>query len=361
MRLPTIASTFLAALALAPDAALSGAAHPASPQKTGQIELQVNYCRGNTGLMAHLPGTNQQVILGQNGTGIFYFVVPGTYTLTIEIPGRQPHTIQNVVVQDNTITQVSESFCVDNDGDGYSELEDCNDNNVTINPAAAETCDGVDNNCNAQTDEGCQFCTDADNDGFYAQAGCGSAVDCDDHNATTSPGALEHSCDGKDNDCDGRIDETFDKESDPNHCGACFNVCSFPNAAAVCSNGTCGLASCMPGFSDCDGNPQNGCEAGVSNDPGNCGACGNVCPSGWSCNAGQCTAQCTGDVNCPYQDFCDTTLTCQRDLLDGGACNRNSQCVSANCEFGTCQAACPTGTHRCESGGTCIPDAIPCL
>ena len=36
---------------------------------------------------------------------------------------------------------------------------DCNDNNPAVNPSAQEVCgDGIDNNCNGQTDEGCLKC-----------------------------------------------------------------------------------------------------------------------------------------------------------------------------------------------------------
>jgi len=33
--------------------------------------------------------------------------------------------------------------------------QDCNDSEPAINPAAKEICDGIDNNCNLKTDEGC--------------------------------------------------------------------------------------------------------------------------------------------------------------------------------------------------------------
>ena len=49
-------------------------------------------------------------------------------------------------------------------------------------------------------------CADADGDGYYAESGCGTAVDCNDNDATIYPGALE-ACDGADNDCDGSVDE----------------------------------------------------------------------------------------------------------------------------------------------------------
>jgi len=44
---------------------------------------------------------------------------------------------------------------VDMDGDGFLSSVDCNDNDASINFNAVEVCDGIDNNCNGQVDEGC--------------------------------------------------------------------------------------------------------------------------------------------------------------------------------------------------------------
>ena len=55
--------------------------------------------------------------------------------------------------------------CTDCDNDGYcSETNDCNDNDASIHPGATEECDGVDNDCDGQVDEGCE--QDSDSDGI---------------------------------------------------------------------------------------------------------------------------------------------------------------------------------------------------
>ncbi|MCC6551875.1 MAG: DNRLRE domain-containing protein [Polyangiaceae bacterium] len=94
---------------------------------------------------------------------------------------------------------------VDSDNDGYNACIDCDDAVASSNPGAPEQCDGFDNNCDGQIDEGdvcvppCEL-VDADGDGAT------SCDDCDDGNPDVYPGAPEH-CDSVDNDCDEAIDE----------------------------------------------------------------------------------------------------------------------------------------------------------
>ena len=49
---------------------------------------------------------------------------------------------------------IEEEVSVDADGDGYLYSEDCDDENPQIYPGNVEICDGVDNNCNNEVDEG---------------------------------------------------------------------------------------------------------------------------------------------------------------------------------------------------------------
>jgi hypothetical protein len=107
----------------------------------------------------------------------------------------------------------------DADGDGFTDDVDCDDNDATVNPEAAETCDGIDNNCSGTTDEGVgsTFYADTDGDGFgdpdagstmcSATAGfVADDTDCDDGDGDVHPGADEF-CDGTDHDCDTLVNE----------------------------------------------------------------------------------------------------------------------------------------------------------
>ncbi len=92
---------------------------------------------------------------------------------------------------------------------GYSLLgSDCDDHRAGINPAAAEACNGVDDDCNGAADFAVRpgDLEDDDADGFV-DAACGAlGDDCDDADPATHPGATEF-CDGRDNDCNGTGDD----------------------------------------------------------------------------------------------------------------------------------------------------------
>lgn len=88
----------------------------------------------------------------------------------------------------------------------------CRVGSDTIHPAAAEQCgDGIDNNCSGQADEPalCAACVDADRDGYGAVASPACPypqADCDDTRSNVYPGATE-TCNQLDDDCDAPVDE----------------------------------------------------------------------------------------------------------------------------------------------------------
>ncbi len=280
--------------------------------QAGEIRGVVGYCRPGdlAGTLVHIPGRSFQANVGASGQFILNYVPAGTHSVSIEIPGFVPHLITGVMTRDNEVTDLGTiTICRDTDGDSFLEDVDCDDNNPAINPSAFEgqsgdsyvACDGVDNNCNGQVDEGCPSCTDADQDGFCAQAACSGltigsvscqlGVDCDDQNPTISPVQGEL-CDGADNSCNGQVDDGFDLSSDVNNCGACGYSCSaLPGvSSALCSSGICTQLACIPMFGDCNGDLSDGCETNLfGHDNNNCTACGTVCAPGTQCEpAGGC-------------------------------------------------------------------------
>ena len=97
---------------------------------------------------------------------------------------------------------------------------DCDDTRAGVSPRVPEVCgDGLDNDCDGLMDEGLAVdgYFDADGDGYGDDANpmrdCPGAPmfanrggDCADDDASVNPGAVD-ACDGRDNDCDSRVDE----------------------------------------------------------------------------------------------------------------------------------------------------------
>ena len=200
---------------------------------------------------------------------------------------------------------VSSPFWADADGDGFgdpaTELEactapqgyigndqDCAPADADIFPGAPEVCDGIDNNCSGEADEGLGIpvYVDADGDGYGSSLAYACALsagystddgDCDDSAATVFPGATE-SCDGADNDCDGTIDEEggngttwyYDADGDGyGNCAVAQVSCSAPAgyvAASSAESCDCndGTAAAHPNAVElCDGVLDEDCNGQV--------------------------------------------------------------------------------------------------
>ena len=107
----------------------------------------------------------------------------------------------------------------DADNDGYDSSIDCDDDNPAIHPGSTEICDGIDNDCDGNIDDGVliSFFEDTDGDGFgnpvESTMACEvpngyvtNGSDCDDNEPAAYPGNVE-TCDGIDNDCNDIIDD----------------------------------------------------------------------------------------------------------------------------------------------------------
>lgn len=127
--------------------------------------------------------------------------------------------------------------------------------------------------------------------------------------ATCSTQMCGLTCDVGFADCDKQAGTgcEVDTLTDGANCGACGKACpAVANAAATCTNGTtCGFA-CLAGWSDCDGNPANGCEVDIAYDIKNCGVCGNVCGAG-PCISSECSTVLASGLNFPADVAIDGT------------------------------------------------------
>ena len=142
-----------------------------------------------------------------------------------------------------TDEDVQSVFYGDGDGDGYGGLDatevaceapsgfvdnvdDCDDTDAAVNPAATEICNEIDDDCDGSVDDadadvdlstGGTWYADSDADG-YGDAAAGAQAcsqpsgtttdtsDCDDTDAAVNPAATEV-CNGIDDDCDAAVDD----------------------------------------------------------------------------------------------------------------------------------------------------------
>ncbi|MBK9647452.1 MAG: FG-GAP repeat protein [Deltaproteobacteria bacterium] len=204
---------------------------------------------------------------------------------------------------------VTTTFFADADGDGYGRADkslescasavtgyveqdgDCDDGDASVSPAGTESCDGVDNNCDGDTDEdgavgSFTVYIDADADGYggldsrevcAAPSGTTStSTDCDDDEASVSPGASER-CNSIDDDCDGDTDEAgalgevlwyLDADNDgegdaASAVSACTTPAGYVANAVDCDDDDSGISTassevCNDVDDDCDGSVDDG-------------------------------------------------------------------------------------------------------
>ncbi len=165
---------------------------------------------------------------------------------------------------------------------------DCDDLNPARRPGATEVCNLVDDDCDAQTDEGVKttFYRDGDGDGFGAAAPTSQACtapagfaaltgDCDDTNAARKPGAVEV-CNDLDDDCDGLADEgvathTYFRDQDADGYGVststvidCAKPAGYATVAGDCDDS---LATRHPNAPELCNSLDDDCDGAVDESP----------------------------------------------------------------------------------------------
>ena len=182
-------------------------------------------------------------------------------------------------------------------------------------PKQKESCDSKDNDCDGTVDEGCQCNYQQSSDGVCQLGTIGPNGNC------TQPGTYQNDetkCDGADNDCDGVVDENCPCAYNMNNTGVCGNATIDPSTGncAEPSDYESPEASCDSKDNDCDGD-VDGADSDLS--------CG-------------CTA---GSTQSCYTGPSGTAGT--------GICSQGTKTCDMNGNWGSCMGETTPGT---EGGGT---------
>jgi hypothetical protein len=115
----------------------------------------------------------------------------------------------------------------------------------------------------------------------HAKAACGPNGEC-----------ILDGCVGDWEDCNRRYDDgcEIDLAHDPYNCMFCGRMCEKPtNGIAGCTNRSCAIGGCNPGWEDCDGKVDTGCEHPIWTKD-ECATCKQPCGEYETCDQGICIA-----------------------------------------------------------------------
>jgi len=169
-------------------------------------------------------------------------------------------------------------------------------------------------------------CIDEDADGYGDGIGC-AGLDCNDVDLNVNPAAGEQ-CNNVDDDCDGTVDG-FAADCGDQRCGETTTAGAYEEIGP----GACEMGACVEGVRTTCG--LYACEGG--------GSTGVRCASACTDSAGA-----DDDSLCASRAHCEAGV-CVDDVVDGGVCDEDTDCVGAHCDNGFC----------CD-GGICCNAASDC-
>ncbi len=269
----------------------------------------------------------------------------------------------------------------DADGDGFGDsmcaetggvpATDCNDTNPDVNPMAPETCNGIDDDCMNGCDDPFTCCR---GEIGMCTTSCGTTGTrvCNTSCAWDVCAPPAETCNGVDDDCNGSADDVFACVQGATE--TCTTGCGSPGTRTCLTD--CSWSACMAPAETCNGGDDD-CDMSVDEDfacvrgtstgcTTSCGSTGSrTCDT--SCTLGSCTPppegcngvddDCDGAVDETSECMPGTTGTCVTSCGSTGMRTCGSTCVYGTCNppAETCNSIDDDCDGRIDETSTCIP------